>query len=771
MSGHRPRQPEFRLAHLYPQCPCGTVAVTYGEGAGTLRLGGRHGRVFAGTLTALVAALASSVSLVPVATASAPSGAWSSPAISGGAPLDGISCVSTTFCAAIDEAGNAYVWDGSAWSAATPVVTVSPNQYPGALAVSCASPSFCMVTGIKSQFATWNGLTWSPSSINDYDTINAVSCPMAGFCMAVDTVGNALTWNGSTWSSATLIGAQPPSGESVTLDAVACGSTQSCVAGDDAGRVYSWNGSAWSAPFQLTGLEKGIDGLSCGSPTSCVAVSNGGHAFSWDGSRWSAPTLLAKLTVMSSVSCASAGAVGSGVQCAAVDAKGNVFRGTLVPGSKPTWSGPNVLTAGTPLGGVSCVQGGQCAAVDLIGGVHGVDLSSLPAGSPVSPPAVSKLAYGPPQTYALDGLTSGIASANLGNGHKDLAVSITGYAGGSSQLAVLTGRGDGTYTPPAYYRLPGSALSVVAADFRGIGRDDIAVEIIDGNSIEIAVMNSFGAGRLSPPVIYPTDLAVNGVQATEGLSTTTSRAPGETGPSLLINNVGYYMDVLVNQRDHFSTIEDVFTPQPSPITERNTSAAPTAVLGDLSGTGPLQLAAPAFASGISVGALQPNTGQAGSLVTLPRYRAEPQGDLAFSSGVAAIKVMVSDRAERLVEVSGESRVTVTRYWVGPQGAIAPVQRIPSTGFFAQASTVGYFGPQRTSGVAVLGQECSLTVFPSDGNDLLAPRAVAPNANQCSAVAAVDRPGRSSDLAVTTDQFFGKSLSGTVEVYPALVSVP
>jgi hypothetical protein len=69
---------------------------------------------------------------------------WSRPRAIGSAPTGptSVSCPSNRFCAAVDAAGNALIYNGTSWSPPTPV---DPHHAQGrTLRVSCPSSSFCM---------------------------------------------------------------------------------------------------------------------------------------------------------------------------------------------------------------------------------------------------------------------------------------------------------------------------------------------------------------------------------------------------------------------------------------------------------------------------------------------------------------------------------------------------------------------------------------------------------------------------------------------------
>ena len=73
------------------------------------------------------------------------------------------------------------------------------------------------------------------------------------------------------------------------------------------------------------------------------------------------------------------------------------------------------------------------------------------------------------------------------------------------QIAILLGRGDGTFQPAAYYNIDSEGESVywvAAGDFNGDGNIDLAVADFLGSDISVLLGN--GDGTFQPPVKYPT---------------------------------------------------------------------------------------------------------------------------------------------------------------------------------------------------------------------------------------------------------------------------
>ena len=139
------------------------------------------------------------------------------------------------------------------------------------VALSCASSSFCVATDNAGHAITYNGTSWSAAAtIDGDDTIDAVSCPNSSFCVAVDNDGNSLTYNGTSWSAATSIDGNN------TIDAVSCVSSSFCAAVDSRGNVVTYNGTSWSSTSSIDSARK-IESISCSTSTSCTAVDSQGY--------------------------------------------------------------------------------------------------------------------------------------------------------------------------------------------------------------------------------------------------------------------------------------------------------------------------------------------------------------------------------------------------------------------------------------------------------------------------------------------------------------
>jgi hypothetical protein len=246
--------------------------------------------------------------LVPLPTASP---------TAGDTVLNGVSCLSATWCIAVgsyrpmlevDTVPWALSWNGTTWS-----VMGLPTTGEGELnGVDCNNVDFCAGVGDSyngtnstSLVETFNGSQWTvaPTAVAPPDPnseLRSVSCAGAGFCAAVgyqqpvlDNFFSAVTltemWNGSTWSTVTSPNADTTGNNHNTLASVSCFSATGCAAVGDVGQngdensylglAEYWDGTAWhlaSSPhYPYSTPAEYATGVSCVSDWACIAV---GHA-------------------------------------------------------------------------------------------------------------------------------------------------------------------------------------------------------------------------------------------------------------------------------------------------------------------------------------------------------------------------------------------------------------------------------------------------------------------------------------------------------------
>ena len=120
------------------------------------------------------------------------SGIWSHPVrVLSSAGDDGVapsvSCASSSFCVVVSDTG-ATIWNGSAWSAAQTMdalpsdVGTPPRGVNHSVldSVSCVSSTFCVAADNAGRMFTWNGSSWSAPQIADPNGTLIPRCPSPG---------------------------------------------------------------------------------------------------------------------------------------------------------------------------------------------------------------------------------------------------------------------------------------------------------------------------------------------------------------------------------------------------------------------------------------------------------------------------------------------------------------------------------------------------------------------------------------------------------------
>jgi hypothetical protein len=267
-------------------------------------------------------------------------------------PVYSVSCVSATFCLAAGQVQpdrvDVFRFDGSHWTSENRDLawTGHPPQ------VSCVSTSFCMVDLVTGYY-TFNGIGgWS-----DYQAIGAhlwfhVSCTSASFCMTVNDLGQIYTYRGSGWAASTIPG--------LPATAVACTSSTFCVAVGGT-KAALFDGSAWT----VTGtLESGhtLQSVACSSSTDCFALDTAGSVLRYDGHSWSGPVVVNSDAQHGVISCSAAGT------CAVINTSTTSKRASAATFDGTNWSAVQLVdVVPGSLDGVSCSSASFCTAVDTSG--------------------------------------------------------------------------------------------------------------------------------------------------------------------------------------------------------------------------------------------------------------------------------------------------------------------------------------------------------------------------------------------------------------------
>ncbi len=331
------------------------------------------------------------------------------------AELFSVSCVSSTFCMAVGNAGQnvsypdpsqlsagniSEVWNGTSWSAIS--METPPNVAFAIMnSVSCVTDTFCMAVGeynvgtdynyiLANQSEIWNGESWSmlqppPGNAANYP-LTSVWCTSSTFCMASGGYPYGSIWNGSNWSAAALSKSIPTSTATSGIEPISCSAQNFCVASTLAGdgAYFLQSGTTWIQPpsGQPSSLADYIfTGLDCLSQDSCVALGGPPDSFyaslTYDGSTWGSESNLvdskgAYEMVLQSISCQSATScvvVGFYLDKAPVGGELGEFQTAVEDYNGSNWS---VVSSQNPNEGpssfdiltdVSCVASGFCMAV------------------------------------------------------------------------------------------------------------------------------------------------------------------------------------------------------------------------------------------------------------------------------------------------------------------------------------------------------------------------------------------------------------------------
>jgi Zn-dependent metalloprotease len=290
---------------------------------------------------------------------------WKSTDVDGTTALHGIACTSTTSCIAVDSAGNVLTLtiNGSGEATAVKHDVDGSNDLT---ATSCASGGVCAAVDSKGNVfvSTSTGALWEKQHALATD-LTSVSCPSAKLCVTVDTEGNVTAF--------TPQGVPPSHTQAVdsgnSLGSVSCVAEAQCVASDSKGNArYTTELSAagtttWSS---WTGVASPSEAIACPTSSLCVLADGkaeeggGGNVYyaSSLGGEWK--EAFSPSFGVDAISCASASL------CVAGQAEGYIHYTT-----KPASTEWFALEIGTSANNaVDCYSTAFCAVVDATGHLH-----------------------------------------------------------------------------------------------------------------------------------------------------------------------------------------------------------------------------------------------------------------------------------------------------------------------------------------------------------------------------------------------------------------
>jgi hypothetical protein len=257
--------------------------------------------------------------------------------------------------------GKIYRWNGTTWSAATPL-----NAFQEALAVVPGSNGQDIWSaGWWGTILQWNGSAWSQKNVTNLLMLYGVDALTASDAWAVggmhgqaETTGVLLHWNGANWVNV----ASPATGYWYH-DVEMVSSNNVWVVGGN-GTIIHWDGVAWSQVSSPT-TERlyGISMVPGSNGTAGWAVGENGTTLFWNGSVWTninSPVTGKGLLAVEMVSETDGWAVGSGGTILrytvpqltinySIGAPGSYFNitGTGYPASRDATISVNGVTVGT----------------------------------------------------------------------------------------------------------------------------------------------------------------------------------------------------------------------------------------------------------------------------------------------------------------------------------------------------------------------------------------------------------------------------------------
>jgi Zn-dependent metalloprotease len=287
-----------------------------------------------------------------------------------------ISCPSASFCVDGQKGGRIRYSTSPASTSWTEVTGIGSTAING---IFCLSTKFCaavngsgelLIADTEAKIKETSG--WKASDIDGSTALDGVACTSETSCVAVDGAGKVikLTINGSGEAKEPAKLDLDGTGD---LTATTCVGRFTCVAVDNAGNVFvsTSAGEAWKRQFALG---KELTSVACSSRELCVTGDKTGHVTAFTPSS-APPSRTAKIDSSNSVKAISC--VPEATDCVVSDSAGDALYSTGVSAIPSTsvewtsWSGP---TGASPSEAIACPTSSLCTLADghVSGGTGGL---------------------------------------------------------------------------------------------------------------------------------------------------------------------------------------------------------------------------------------------------------------------------------------------------------------------------------------------------------------------------------------------------------------
>ncbi len=277
-----------------------------------------------------------------------------------------ISCSSESFCVDGQESGRVRYSSKPASSEWTEVTGIGSSAING---LSCLSSSFCAAVNGSGDLYVANteahvkeASGWKMTDIDGSTALHGVACTSTTSCVAVDGTGDVIDLTINSSGEAKEPAKRDIDGAN-DLTAISCAGESTCAAVDSSGDIFASSsaGATWSKQYAL-GTK--LTSVSCASGALCVATDTSGNATAFIPAVVP-PSHTQKIDSSNKVNAVSC--VPLAPECVVADSTGKALYATAVsatatsPVTWTSWSGPKGTS---PSEAIACPTSSLCTLAD-----------------------------------------------------------------------------------------------------------------------------------------------------------------------------------------------------------------------------------------------------------------------------------------------------------------------------------------------------------------------------------------------------------------------